>query len=102
MLTRGSSPGPSRRECRTVHQRGESTRARRVSDDSRARLAESLYLESRTGPHDEGVMVLFEWGAFDDLAYLDEVEVAWETGVPDAPERALDLRWPDCVSNGPT
>jgi signal transduction histidine kinase/anti-sigma regulatory factor (Ser/Thr protein kinase) len=43
-----------------------------------ARLARSLYLESRTDPASVGVSVLFEWGAFDDESYLDEVEVAWE------------------------
>ena len=51
-----------------------------------ARLARSLYLESRTGSEAEGVSVLFDWGAFDEEAYLDEVEVAWETGqVSDLP-----------------
>lgn len=43
-----------------------------------ARLARSLYLESRTDPASTGVVVLFDWGAFDDEAYLDEVEVVWE------------------------
>jgi signal transduction histidine kinase len=47
-----------------------------------ARLAESLYLESRVNPEAEGVMVLFEWGAFDDQSYLDEIEVAWDVGSP--------------------
>ena len=50
-----------------------------------ARLARSLYLESRTGPESAGVVVLFDWGAFDDESYLDEVEVAWEE------RRSLDL-----------
>lgn len=43
-----------------------------------ARLARSLYLESRTSPESVGVTVLFDWGAFDDESYLDQVEVAWE------------------------
>jgi signal transduction histidine kinase len=43
-----------------------------------ARLASSLYLESRTSPKSVGVTVLFDWGAFDDESFLDEVEVAWE------------------------
>jgi signal transduction histidine kinase len=43
-----------------------------------ARLARSLYLESRTGPASLGVTVLFDWGAFDDESFLDQVEVAWE------------------------
>jgi signal transduction histidine kinase len=43
-----------------------------------ARLARSLYLESRTDPALAGVTVLFDWGAFDDESYLDQVEVAWE------------------------
>ena len=33
-----------------------------------------------------GVTVLFDWGAFDDESFLDEVEVAWEE------RRSLDLR----------
>ena len=45
-----------------------------------ARLAKSLYLESRTNPNSDGVTVLFEWGAFDDESFLDEIEVAWEQG----------------------
>lgn len=51
-----------------------------------ARLARSLYLESRTDPASTGVVVLFDWGAFDDESYLDEVEVAWEE------RQSLDLR----------
>lgn len=51
-----------------------------------ARLARSLYLESRIGPKSAGVTVLFDWGAFDDESFLDEVEVAWEE------RQSLDLR----------
>jgi signal transduction histidine kinase len=43
-----------------------------------ARLARSLYLESRTDPASVGITVLFDWGAFDDESFLDQVEVAWE------------------------
>src|ERR1700691_3431152 len=43
-----------------------------------ARLARSLLLESRTGPESAAIAVLFDWGAFDDESFLDEVEVAWE------------------------
>jgi signal transduction histidine kinase len=50
-----------------------------------ARLAQSLYLESRTDPSSMGIVVLFDWGTFDDESYLDEVEVAWEE------RRSLDL-----------
>jgi signal transduction histidine kinase len=67
-----------------------------------ARLATSLYLESRIGPGADGVLVLFEWGAFDDQSYLDEVEVAWEVGQTVALERGTRLtlgglrkRWTD-------
>ena len=42
-----------------------------------ARLAGSLYLESRTDPDDDAVTVLFEWGSFNDESYLDEIGVAW-------------------------
>lgn len=43
-----------------------------------ARLARSLYLESRTESASDAVTVLFDWGTFNDEAYLDEIEVAWE------------------------
>ena len=43
-----------------------------------ARLASSLLLESRVGSGGDGVTVLFDWGAFDEEAYLDQIEVAWE------------------------
>jgi signal transduction histidine kinase len=43
-----------------------------------ARLARSLYLESRTDPSSPAITVLFDWGAFDDESFLDQVEVAWE------------------------
>jgi signal transduction histidine kinase len=51
-----------------------------------ARLAKSLYLESRTDPASVGITVLFDWGSFDDESFLDEVEVAWEE------RQSLDLR----------
>ena len=56
-----------------------------------ARLASSLYLESRTGPRAEGVMVLFDWGTFGEEAYLDEVEVAWDVGSPPSLRRGTRL-----------
>ncbi len=56
-----------------------------------ARLARSLYLESRISPEADGVMVLFEWGVFDDEAYLDQVEIAWEVGEPVALSRGTRL-----------
>lgn len=43
-----------------------------------ARLAASLYLESRTDPQADGVTVLFDWGRFEEDSYLDEIEVAWD------------------------
>jgi signal transduction histidine kinase len=56
-----------------------------------ARLGTSLYLESRVSPQADGVMVLFEWGAFDDEAYLDQVEIAWEVGEPASLSRGTRL-----------
>jgi signal transduction histidine kinase len=56
-----------------------------------ARLAGSLYLESRVSPKTDGVMVLFDWGAFDDEAYLDQVEITWEVGGPVAPSNGTRL-----------
>lgn len=43
-----------------------------------ARLAESLLLETRTDSTRDGVMVLFDWGRFDETRYLDEIEILWE------------------------
>lgn len=43
-----------------------------------ARLASSLYLESRTNSELPAVTVLFEWGRFAEDMYLDEIEVAWD------------------------
>jgi len=43
-----------------------------------ARLAESLLLETRTGPQADAVTVLIDWGRFDDESYLEDIEVAWE------------------------
>jgi signal transduction histidine kinase len=56
-----------------------------------ARLARSLYLESRVSPEADGVMVLFDWGAFDDESYLDQVEIAWEVGEAVALRRGTRL-----------
>jgi hypothetical protein len=55
-----------------------------------ARLAESLLLETRTGPRSDGVSVLFEWEDFEGADYLDELEVAWELG--DIPELSRGTR----------
>src|SRR5262249_28268721 len=56
-----------------------------------ARLARSLYLESRVRPEADGVMVLFDWSDFDDDSYLDQVEIAWEVGEPVALSRGTRL-----------
>jgi anti-sigma regulatory factor (Ser/Thr protein kinase) len=45
-----------------------------------ARLAESLYLESRVSGSDTGIMALLEWGSFNEASYLDEIEIAYEVG----------------------
>jgi signal transduction histidine kinase len=58
--------------------------AKGVGRFAAARLAESLYLETKTSDGDDGVTVLLEWGRFDDASYLDEIEIAYESGpIPD-------------------
>jgi signal transduction histidine kinase len=43
-----------------------------------ARLAQSMYLETRSEDEEEGVTVLLEWGKFTDESYLDEVSIDYE------------------------
>jgi signal transduction histidine kinase len=43
-----------------------------------ARLAHSLYMETRSKGEAEGVTVLLEWGKFSDESYLDEVSIDYE------------------------
>lgn len=43
-----------------------------------ARLAETLLLETCSGPASPLVTVLFEWGRFDDESYLDDIEILWD------------------------
>lgn len=43
-----------------------------------ARLAENLLLESKQLDSDEGVIVLLDWGKFDEDSYLDEISIDYE------------------------
>lgn len=43
-----------------------------------ARLAESLYLETKMKGEKEGVTVLLDWGKFTDDSYLDEIRIDYE------------------------
>jgi signal transduction histidine kinase len=43
-----------------------------------ARLAQSMYMETRSKDEEEGVTVLLEWGKFNDESYLDEVSIDYE------------------------
>ena len=43
-----------------------------------ARLARSLFLESRPPSDQYGVVVLLDWGAFGDEGYLDEISIDYE------------------------
>lgn len=45
-----------------------------------ARLAKTLLLESKTESTSPGVMILLQWGAFDDNAYLEDIPISYETG----------------------
>jgi signal transduction histidine kinase len=58
-----------------------------------ARLAQSLYMETRTRNEEEGVTVLLEWGKFSDDSYLDEVSIDYDVrALPDIkPGTALTL-----------
>ena len=47
-----------------------------------ARLAESLLLESMPAGGAEGVLVLLDWGRFDDSSYLDEIEIEYQVVPP--------------------
>jgi signal transduction histidine kinase len=52
--------------------------AKGVGRFAAARLAESLYMETRATGQQNGVTVLLNWGRFDDTSYLDEVEIQYE------------------------
>jgi len=52
--------------------------AKGVGRFAAARLAESLYMETRGNGEPEGVTVLLDWGRFDDSSYLDEVEIDYD------------------------
>lgn len=43
-----------------------------------ARLAQSLYMETRSRAQEDGVTVLLEWGKFNDESFLDEVSIDYE------------------------
>ena len=43
-----------------------------------ARLAEALFLESKPKGAQDAVVVLLEWGTFDEDSYLDEIRVQYE------------------------
>ncbi len=51
-----------------------------------ARLAKSLYLETKTDSENEGVCALFEWENFDEESYLDDIRIDYET------RRSSDLK----------
>jgi signal transduction histidine kinase len=52
--------------------------AKGVGRFAAARLARSLYMETRAEGEPEGVTVRLDWGRFDDNSYLDEVEIDFE------------------------
>jgi signal transduction histidine kinase len=52
--------------------------AKGVGRFAAARLATSLYMETKLLDQKDGVTVLLEWGRFDDASYLDEVEIDYE------------------------
>jgi signal transduction histidine kinase len=52
--------------------------AKGVGRFAAARLAKTLQMETRVKGAKEGVVVLLNWGRFDDNSYLDEVEIRYE------------------------
>jgi hypothetical protein len=49
-----------------------------------ARLAEWMLLESKKAELDQGVVVLLDWGRFEDESYLDEIDLEYEVRpIPD-------------------
>ena len=43
-----------------------------------ARLADSLYMQTRQRRKTEGVSVLLDWGKFDDESYLDDITIDYQ------------------------
>jgi len=52
--------------------------AKGVGRFAAARLAEGLFLETKSKKETDGVTVLLEWGRFDESSYLDEIEIQYE------------------------
>jgi signal transduction histidine kinase len=52
--------------------------AKGVGRFAAARLSKSLYMETKQKGADTGVVVLVDWGCFDDMSYLDDVEMTYE------------------------
>lgn len=52
--------------------------AKGVGRFAAARLAESLYMETKAVGESRGVSVLLEWGRFDDDSYLDEITIDYQ------------------------
>lgn len=52
--------------------------AKGVGRFAAARLAEALFLETKTKGAADGINVLLEWGRFDENSYLDEIEIQYE------------------------
>ncbi len=52
--------------------------AKGVGRFAAARLAESLYMETKEKAADSGVAVLLDWGKFNEDSYLDEIEIDYE------------------------
>src|SRR5437764_2808999 len=52
--------------------------AKGVGRFAAARLAKALHMETRVRGEKEGVVVLLNWGRFDDNSYLDEVVIDYD------------------------
>ncbi len=58
--------------------------AKGVGRFAAARLARSLKLETKTSEEGDAVVVLIDWGRFDDASYLDQIHISYDTlQVPD-------------------
>lgn len=75
-------PGtPAKRRAQTSSAGRVLQGAKGIGRFAAARLAESLILETKAENSDEVVLVILNWGAFDEDSYLEDVDIEYETVV---------------------
>lgn len=79
VLTAWFEPGTILKRKDTVSPGGRLYQgAKGIGRFASARIAESLFLESKKEQEEEGVFVLLEWGKFTEDCYLDEITLDYE------------------------